>query len=91
MAGLAGAAAFPFTARAQQAGMPVVGVLSPQSPGPMTAKRVAGFLKGLSELQYVEGHNVTIEYRWAEGHYDRMPALADDLVRRQVAVIVAPT
>ncbi len=90
IAALAGAAAFPLAVRAQT-GLPVVGLLSPQSPGPMTAKRVAGFLQGLSELQYVADQNVAIEYRWAEGHYDRLPALAEDLVRRQVAVIVAPT
>jgi putative tryptophan/tyrosine transport system substrate-binding protein len=91
IAGLAGAAAFPSAARAQQTSLPVVGVLSPQSPGPMTANRIEGFLKGLSESHYVVGQNVAIEYRWAEGHYDRLRALADDLVRRQVAVIVAPT
>src|SRR5271169_3943639 len=91
IAGLAGAAAFPFAARAQSASIPVVGVLSPQSPGPMSAKRIEGFVQGLSELQYVAGRNVAIEYRWAEGRYDRLPALADDLVRLQVAVIAAPT
>ena len=91
IAALAGAAAFPFAVRAQQLGLPVIGVLSPQPPGPIVASRIAGFLRGLSELQYVEGRNVAIEYRWAEGRYDRLPALADDLVRRQVAVIVATT
>jgi putative ABC transport system substrate-binding protein len=55
------------------------------------ASRIAGFLQGLSELQYVEGRNVAVEYRWAEGRYDRLPALAEDLVRRRVAVIVAAT
>jgi putative ABC transport system substrate-binding protein len=91
IAGLAGAAAFPLAARAQQTSVPVVGVLSPQSPGPMTANRMAGLLQGLSELQYVVGQNIAIEYRWAEGHYDRLRPLAEDLVRRQVAVIAAPT
>ena len=57
----------------------------------MTANRVAGFLKGLSELKYIPDQNVAIEYRWTEGHDERLPALADDLLRRQVAVIVAPT
>src|SRR3954454_13780820 len=91
IAGLAGAAAWPLAARAQQTGLPVVGVLSPQSPGPAMASRIAGLLQGLSELQYAPGRNVAIEYRWAEGRYDRLPALADDLVRRKVAVIVAAT
>ena len=91
IAGLAGVATFPLAAHAQQTSMPVVGVLSPQSAGSMTASRMAGFLQGLSEQQYVPGQNVAVEYRWAEGHYDRLPALAEDLVRRQVAVIVAPT
>jgi putative ABC transport system substrate-binding protein len=89
MAGLAGAAAVPLAARAQQTAVPVVGVLSPQSPGPFTAKRVAGFLRGLSELQYVAGENVAIEYRWAEGQFDRLPALAAELVDRRVSVLVA--
>jgi ABC-type uncharacterized transport system substrate-binding protein len=88
---IGGATAWPIAVRAQPASMPVVGVLSPQSAGKATATRIAGFLQGLSELQYVPGQNVAIEYRWAEGHYERLAALADDLVRRQVAVIVAPT
>src|SRR5471032_1749849 len=91
IAGLAGAVAFPLAARAQQTSVPVVGVLSSQSAGPATKTRIAGFLQGLSEQQYVAGQNVAIEYRWAEGRYDRLPALAEDLVRRQVAVIAATT
>jgi putative tryptophan/tyrosine transport system substrate-binding protein len=91
IAGLAGAVAFPFAVQAQQPSLPVVGVLSPQSAGPMVASRIAGFLQGLSEVQYVENQNVAIEYRWAEGDYDRLPALAEDLVRRKVAVIAALT
>jgi putative ABC transport system substrate-binding protein len=65
----------------------VVGVLSFNSAGPMMASRIDGFLRGLSELHYVVDQNVAIEYRWAEFHDDRLPALADDLVKRQVAVI----
>jgi len=91
IAGLAGAVAFPLAARAQQTSVPVVGLLSSQSAGPATKSRIAGFLQGLSEQQYVAGQNVAIEYRWAEGRYDRLPALAEDLVRRQVAVIAATT
>jgi putative ABC transport system substrate-binding protein len=91
IAGLAGAVALPFAVQAQQPSLPVVGVLSPQSAGPMVASRIAGFLQGLSEVQYVENQNVAIEYRWAEGDYDRLPALAEDLVRRKVAVIAALT
>src|SRR6266404_3515543 len=87
IAGVAGSVAFPLAGRALPANVPVVGVLSFNSAGPMMASRIDGFLRGLSELQYVADQNVAIEYRWAEFHDDRLPALADDLVRRQVAVI----
>ena len=81
------AAARPL--RAQQKALPIVGILGPTSPGPF-AGFVAAFHRGLSETGYVEGQNVAIEYRWAEGRYDRLPALAADLVARKVDVIVAP-
>ena len=74
------------TASAQQNAVPVVGYLSPASPGP-SAPYVAAFRQGLSESGYVEGQNVAIEYRWAEGHYERLPALVADLVGRKVDVI----
>jgi putative ABC transport system substrate-binding protein len=85
---LGGAAAWPVVARAQRPAMPVIGYLHSASPEPYTAM-MAAFRQGLAETGHVEGQNVAIEYRWAEGQYDRLPTLAGELVRRSVAVLVA--
>src|SRR6516225_10141013 len=88
IAGLGSVAAWPVVARAQQAAVPVIGYLSTESADD-TQNLTFAFLQSLKETGYVEGRNVAVEYRWAENQFDRLPALAADLVRHRVAVIVA--
>ena len=88
IAGLGGVAAWPSTVRAQRS-MPVIGFLHSASAATYS-HLVAAFRNGLSEAGFIEGQNVAIEYRWSEGHNDRLPSLAAELVRQQVAVIVTP-
>src|SRR5260370_38245217 len=83
------AVSYPLAARAQQAALPVIGYLSSGSPQSF-ATRLAAFRRGLEETGYREGQNVTIEYRWAEGKDDRLPAMAAELVQRRVNVLHAP-
>jgi len=88
---IGGAAAWPLAARAQQPAMPIVGFLASTSADPVYTQLVAAVREGLKETGFVEGRNLAIEYRWAEGKYERLPALAAELVDRHVAVIVANT
>ncbi len=86
---LGGVTAWPLTAAAQQPTMPVIGYLSGYSPDEFAQNTLVAFRQGLAEAGFVEGRNVAIEYRWAEGHYDQLPAMAADLVRLKVSVIVS--
>jgi putative tryptophan/tyrosine transport system substrate-binding protein len=88
IAGLAGAASWPLVGQAQQSAMPVIGFLNSGSPGSYP-NNVPEFHQGLRKAGFVEGHNVAIEYRWADDQTDRLPAMAADLVRNQVTVIFA--
>jgi putative tryptophan/tyrosine transport system substrate-binding protein len=90
IAGLSGALAWPQAARAQQSAMPVIGFLNAASPQSY-ARPLAAFLKGLEEAGYTDRRNVTIQYRWAEDHNDRLPAMAAELVNNQVNVLAATT
>src|SRR5262245_33433851 len=88
---LGGAAVWPLAARAQQPSTaPVIGFLSSELPN-LYVGRLHAFREGLNEASFIEGRNVAIEYRWAEGRYDRLPGLADDFVRRRVSAMVATT
>src|SRR5262249_40725429 len=84
------AAAWPLAVRAQQRPLPVIGFLHPSSPDTF-ADRMRGFRQGLKEAGFVEGDNITIEYRWAENRTERLPALVDELVHRRVAVLATPS
>jgi putative ABC transport system substrate-binding protein len=85
---LLGGAAWPVAARAQEAGNPVIGFLHSGSQRPYT-ERIAAFHQGLAQTGFTDGSNLAIEYRWADGQFDRLPAMAAELVRRNVSVIVA--